>query len=299
MLGAGLIFFLAALQGATELFPVSSLGHAVVVPPLLHLGFRQSDPDFVPVLTVLHLGTAAALLWLYRRQWWRIVAGLARAVQRGGVTESDERLGLMLVVGTIPAGIVGLAFESQLKTLFADPRLASAFLIVNALILLGAEWFRRRDERSRPHHLQQAKNDGGADALTHEVADPQYLRIEGLTLRTAVLVGFSQVSALLPGISRSGVTMAAGLVAGLRHQEAARFSFLLATPIILAAGVLEVTELGPQRPTLLLSAAAAALAGVIAYVSARFLLRYLRFGRLDPFAYYCAALGVTGLVLLR
>ena len=197
MLGAGLIFFLAVLQGASELFPVSSLGHAVVAPPLLHLGFHESDPAFVPVLTMLHLGTAAA-----------------RASQ-------------------------------------------------------------------------------------HAAGDPAYARVEGLHWRTALLVGVCQVAALFPGISRSGVTMAAGLLAGLRHQEAARFSFLLATPIILGAGLLEVPDLGPDRPTALLAAGAAAVAGIIAYVSARFLVRYLRFGRLDPFAYYCAALGIATLIALR
>src|ERR1700686_1059050 len=124
MLGAGLIFFLAVLQGATELFPVSSLGHAVLVPSLLRLNFNPSDPSFVPVLTVLHLGTAAALIVLYRHQWWRIGAGLGRAVVRGGIVESDERLGLMLIVATIPAGFVGLIFESQFKVIFGDPRTA-------------------------------------------------------------------------------------------------------------------------------------------------------------------------------
>lgn len=291
MLGAGLIFFLAALQGATELFPVSSLGHAVVVPPLLHINFRESDPAFVPVLTVLHLGTAAALLLLYRREWWAIVRGFVRAAIRGRVTDPDERLAMMLVVGTIPTGIVGFFFLTPLTSLFGNPRASAAFLIVNAAILLGAEWFRRRDERI--HALR-----AGA-AASHAAGDPSYAGVEGLSLRTALIVGACQIGALFPGISRSGVTMAAGLMAGLRHQEAARFAFLLATPIILAAGVVEVPTLGSGGPTAGVAVGAALLAGVVAYLSARFLLRYLRFGRLDPFAYYCAALGITGLILLR
>jgi undecaprenyl-diphosphatase len=290
MLGAGLIFFLAVLQGATELFPVSSLGHAVLVPPLLHLNFNESDPSFVPILTVLHLGTAAALLVLYRRQWIAIVKGLVRALVRGDIVESDERLGVMLIVGTIPAGFIGLVFKDQFTKIFGDPRAAAAFLIVNGGILLAAELFRRRDERRR--QAQSA-------APTHEVQDPEYMQVEGLNFRTAIIVGFCQVFALFPGISRSGITMAAGLVAGLRHQEAARFSFLLATPVILAAGLLESLDLGKHQATALLALAAAVMAGIVAYISARFLLRYLRFGRLDPFAYYCAALGVTGLILTR
>jgi len=281
MLGAGVILFLAVLQGATELFPVSSLGHAVVVPPLLHLGFRQSDPAFVPVLAMLHVGTATALLILYRRDWWRIVRGFISAVARGAVRTPDERLAVMLLVGTVPAATVGFALESTLKSNFADPHLAAALLIVNAAILLGAEWYRRRDERRQAH------------------GEAQYQDVEHLGWRATVIVGACQVGALFPGISRAGVTMAAGLVAGLRHQQAARFSFLLATPIIMAAGLLEIPDLGPDRPTAFVSVGAAALSGVIAYLSARFLLRYLRSGRLDPFAYYCAALGVAGLVLIR
>jgi undecaprenyl-diphosphatase len=291
MLSAGLIFFLAALQGVTELFPVSSLGHAVVVPPLIGLNFQESSPAFVPVLAVLHLGTAAALLFLYRRDWARIVVGFVRAALQGRIDGPDQRLAIMLIVGSVPAGIVGFLLQDPLKSLFANPRLAAAFLIVNGGILLTAEMFRRRDERRR------AVSD--APVLAHEEDDPAYERIEGLSLRTTVIVGFFQAGALIPGISRSGITMAAGLVAGLRHEEAARFSFLLATPIILAAGLFELPDLGSDAPTLLVAIGAAALAGVVAYASARFLLRYLRSGRLDPFAYYCAALGVAGLIFIH
>jgi len=291
MLGAGLIFFLAALQGLTELFPVSSLGHAVVVPPLVGLNFRETDPAFVPVLTLLHLGTAGALLVLYRRDWARIISGFFRAAVHGRIDDPDQRMAIMLVVGTIPTGVVGLLLQNPLKSLFGDPRAASAFLIVNGGILFAAEMFRRRDERRR---------EAAATAvLAHEVGDPRYARIEGLSLRTALFVGAFQAGALLPGISRSGITMAAGLVAGLRHEEAARFSFLLATPIILAAGLLEVPSLGTDGPTALVAVGAAVVSGVVAYASARFLLRYLRLGRLDPFAYYCAALGVAGLVFIH
>jgi undecaprenyl-diphosphatase len=291
VLSAGLIFFLAALQGLTELFPVSSLGHAVVVPPLLGINFQETSPAFVPVLTLLHLGTAGALIVLYRRDWARIVAGFFRAAVHGRIDDPDQRMAIMLVVGTIPTGVIGFLLQNPLKSLFGDPRAASAFLIVNGGILFAAELFRRRDERRREA--------ASSAVLEHEVGDPQYARIEGLSLRTALFVGAFQAGALLPGISRSGITMAAGLVAGLRHEEAARFSFLLATPIILAAGLLEVPSLGSDAPTALVGVGAAIVSGVVAYASARFLLRYLRLGRLDPFAYYCAALGVAGLVFIH
>ena len=292
MLSAGVILFLAVLQGATELFPVSSLGHAVVVPALFHLSFRESDTDLVPVLALLHLGTAGALLILYRDQWWRIIRGFVSAALRGTIETSDERLAMMLVIGTIPAGVVGFFFVDQLTKLFGDPRAASAFLIVNAAILAGAEVYRRRDERRR-------RAEQHVSATRHADGDPNYVGVERLTLRTALIVGACQAAALFPGISRSGVTMAAGLVAGLRHEEAARFAFLLATPIILAAGLFEVPNLSGSGSTLLIGAGGAVLAGAVAYLSARFLLRYLRFGRLDPFAYYCAALGAAGLIFIR
>ncbi len=283
---ATLVIFLAALQGATELFPVSSLGHAVVVPALFNLDVDPSAPSFVPFLTLLHLGTGFALLFLYREQWWRIVRGFVNAAIRGRIENSDERLAFLLVVATIPAGAVGVALETPLKSLFAHPRTAAIFLIVNGCILAGAEMLRRREERRRG-------SGSGADR------EQRFGRVEDLSFTRAVLVGIFQVSSLLPGISRSGVTMAGGLVAGLRHTEAVRFAFLLATPIILGAGLLEVPQLPGSGAPLGLYTAGAVIAGVIAYASARVLVKYFEIGRLDPFAGYCAALGVTGLIILR
>jgi undecaprenyl-diphosphatase len=275
------------LQGATELFPVSSLGHAVLVPTFFHWSYRQSDPTFVPFLTLLHLGTAGALLVLYWRDWLAIIAGFVRAAIRGRIETPAERLAMLLVVGTIPAGVVGVVLESQLKRLFASPRSAAIFLCVNAVILFGAELLRRRSER-RAHLEGKAR----------EEQEAAYLDTERLGFKAAALVGVCQVLALLPGISRSGITMAGGLLAGLRHQEAARLSFLLATPIIAAAGLLEVPQLVSTSAPLLTYSLAALVAGVAAYLSARFLIRYFRWGRLDPYAYYCATLGLVSLVLL-
>jgi undecaprenyl-diphosphatase len=272
---------LGLLQGATELFPVSSLGHAVVIPTLLHWRYRQSDPGFVPFLVLLHLGTAGALLVLYWREWGRIIAGFFRAAFRGRIVSEDERLAMLLVAGTVPGGAVGALLENPIKSLFATPFVAAVFLIVNGLILLVAEVLRRRDESAR-------RQDEG-----------DYRRAQQLGFRAAVIVGACQALALIPGISRSGVTMAGGLVAGLRHQEAARFSFLLATPIIAAAGVLEIPQLLARKGPLGEYLLAGLLAALAAYASARFLLRYFRSGRLDPYGWYCIALGAVALVLLR
>ena len=279
---------LGLLQGATELFPVSSLGHAVIIPSLLHWSYKQSDPTFLPFLTLLHLGTAGALLILYRKDWVRISAGFFRAALRGRIKDDDERLAMLLVVGTVPSGVVGVFFQKQLQALFASPRLAAGFLIVNGVLLLGSELLRRRAERRA--------NLAGRDREQQEQA---FAEADRLSFRAAALVGFCQVLALFPGISRSGVTIGGGLLAGLRHQEAARFAFLLATPIILAAGLLEVPELLHPGVPLASYGLSAVLAGIAAYVSARFLIRYFRSGRLDPYAYYCLALGLVTLLLLR
>jgi undecaprenyl-diphosphatase len=276
------------LQGATELFPVSSLGHAVILPTLLHWSYKQTDPSFLPFLVLLHLGTAGALVILFWRDWLVIVRGFFTAAVRGSIKTPPERLAMLLVVGTVPTGVVGVFFQHQLQSLFASPRIAASLLIVNGLILLGAEVLRRRAER-------RAK----LERREREEQEAAFIEIDGLSFRAALLVGACQILALFPGISRSGSTMAGGLLAGLRHQEAARFSFLLATPIIGAAGLLEVPELLTPGVPLASYLFAALLAGLAAYASARFLIRYFRSGRLDPYGYYCLAAGALSLLLLR
>jgi len=278
--------FYGILQGGSELFPVSSLGHAVVVPPLLHIPVRESDPDFLPFLVLLHIGTATALIVLYWRQWARIVVAFVRSAVTGRLRGGDDRLAWLLVVGTVPAGLIGFIFQKPLQSLFAQPRLVAGFLVINGALLLAAELLRRRDERR-----------AGMERRDPSLEAKQFRTAEEMSFRSAALVGLCQVLPLFPGLSRSGSTMAGGLIAGLRHEEALRFSFLLATPIILAAGLLEVPTLAgsPSLGAMLLGGV---VAGLTAYASARFLVRYFRVGRLDPYAYYCAALGVLGLVFL-
>jgi undecaprenyl-diphosphatase len=266
----------AVLQGITELFPVSSLGHAVVLPALLGWRIDQHAQDFLPFLVVLHVGTAAALLLYFWRDWIDIalaVLGLGQREQRAG----HLRLLALIVVGTIPAVIVGFALEKPIRNLFGTPSVAASFLIVNGVLLFAAERMKR----------------GGGQSL------------DTLNWRNAFVIGIWQTLALIPGISRSGTTMIGGLLAKLHHKEAARFSFLLATPVILGAAVLEVPKLlhaqtaGNGLGSLALLSGV--VAGVTAYLSVAFLMRYFRkhdFDALDPFAYYCVAAGLVSLGLL-
>jgi undecaprenyl-diphosphatase len=280
--------FMGLLQGATELFPVSSLGHAVLIPSLLRWSFRQSDPAFVPFLVLLHLGTATALLVLYWRQWIDIVRGFFLAAVRGRISTDAERLAMLLMTGTIPAAVLGVFLENRIKELFASPYAAAGFLIVNGALMLGAELLRRRAERR-----------AAGEAATRTEQEDRFADAAHISFVAAALVGACQALAFLPGISRSGITIGGGLLAGLRHQEAARFSFLLATPVILGAGLIEVPQLFAGGVPVAEYLAAAVLSGIAAYVSARFLLRYFRVGRLDPYGWYCAAAGLLSLALLH
>jgi len=276
------------LQGATELFPVSSLGHAVLIPSLLRWSFKQSDPSFLPFLVLLHLGTATALVVLYRQEWLAIIRGFFTAAIRGQIQTDTERLAMLLLVGTIPAAVLGVFLQTKIKNLFASPSEAAVFLVVNGVLMIGFEVLRRRAERRAV-----------VTAASRVEQEEQFAQAERISFRAAAVVGACQALAFLPGISRSGVTIGGGLLAGLRHEEAARFSFLLATPVILGAGIVEVPQLFASGVPIAEYLAGAVLSGIAAYASARFLLRYFRSGRLDPYGVYCIAAGLVSLALLH
>lgn len=271
------------LQGITELFPVSSLGHSVFIPALLgwdDIARSQSagESPYLAFLVGLHVATAIALLIYFRQDWDRIVRGLLRSTRNRRIETSDERLGWLLIVATIPTGIIGLLFEHSLRTIFAKPLAASLFLTVNGVILLVGERARRHAVKGAPVPVT------GADPT----AEPARHRLATLDFKEAGVVGVAQTAALFAGVSRSGVTMVAGLVRGLDHEDAARFSFLLATPIILAAGVYKLPDLlGPLgdgiRGQVLVGSIAAGLA---AFAAVRFLVRYFETRTLTPFAIY-------------
>lgn len=276
---------IAVLQGLTELFPVSSLGHAVVLPSLLGWRLDQHATDFLPFLVVLHVGTAAALLLYFRRDWTDIALGLL-GQQRSMEAAVARRLFGLIVVATLPAIVVGFTLEHWLRTVFGSPIAAAAFLIVNGFVLFAGERLRRRAALGDRRDL--------AEASWHD----------------ALLIGLFQVTALFPGISRSGATIVGGLLIGFRHEDAARFSFLLATPIILGAAVLEIPKLfhvSPETTPAVFSGSLIWLAGIVAgltaYGSTAFIMRYFRSHEespaLDPFAYYCWGAGGMALIWLQ
>ena len=268
---------IAILQGATELFPVSSLGHAVVLPALLHWHLDQHAPNFLPFLVMLHLGTATALLGYFWHDWWMILTGLLGIGGSHQVRES-RRVFLLIVIATIPAVIIGFVLEKFFRNLFGAPAVAAAFLIVNGALLLFGEKLRGRGRGQR--------------------------ELSTLTRMDALTIGCWQCTALIPGISRSGATIVGGLLRGIDHEGAARFSFLIATPIILGATVLEVPKLLHVHIAAGiggLAVIAAVVAGVTALLSTIFLMRYFRnhdAWALNPFAYYCFLAGAVSLGVL-
>ncbi len=278
------------LQGITELFPISSLGHSVLLPAFLGwdnvVGAQAAQESFyLAFLVGLHVATAIALLIYFRDTWRAIIYGFFRTLRHRKVETPDERLAWLLIIATIPAGLVGLLFEHSLRTVFAKPTAAGAFLIVNGLILALGEALRRRSAVS-------VMADGHGSE--REVDRP----LAALKPREAGVVGFAQVLALFAGISRSGVTMVAGLLTGLDHEDAARFSFLLATPIIFAAGVYKLPDLiGPNGDGVRGQVVVGSIcAGLAAYGAVRFLMRWFETRTLTPFAIYSVVIGTIAVV---
>ncbi|MGB8647507.1 MAG: undecaprenyl-diphosphate phosphatase [Anaerolineae bacterium] len=274
---------LGLLQGLAELFPISSLGHSIILPKLLGWQIQQDDNSFVVFLVATHLATAMVLLGFFWRDWLRILSGLVRSLRQREISETDPdaKLAWLLVVATIPAGILGLALEHPLQSLFASAQSAAFFLILNGFLLLGAERLRRK--------------------ATEETTIPDSdVRIARLKWGQAIIVGVAQAIALIPGFSRTGASMAGSLGVGLSREDAARYSFLLATPIIGAAAVLKLPELALSGETQVLGplAVGALCAAGAAFLTVRFLTRYFRTNTLTPFAIYCLVAGAVSSALL-
>jgi undecaprenyl-diphosphatase len=263
---------MAVLQGVTELFPVSSLGHAVILPRLLNWGVDEKAPDWLAYLVVMHLGTSIALFVFFWRDWLNFLRSLVSVPDERAKT--DRRTFFYVILATIPAVLVGSVFRKLLGDAFAAPAIAAAFLIVNGFILYFGD----------------------------RVGEESVGSLGQLNWKGALAVGFAQCLALIPGISRSGATMVAGIVAGLKHSEAARFSFLMGAPIILAANVYEAPKLMKEGATLgPMALLSGIVAGIFAYLSLTLLMRYFNrheFEAMSPFAYYCWAAGVIALGII-
>jgi undecaprenyl-diphosphatase len=292
-----------AFQGVTELFPVSSLGHSILVPALVggrwahDLNVSASESPYLAFIVGLHVATAVALLVFFWRDWLRIVAGFVSSLRYRRLRTPGERLAWLLIVGTIPVGICGLLLEHLFRTTLGRPVPAAAFLIANGVVLYGAELLRRRADIPLPAPATTAAGGPGSAREVDAAADA---RLAQMSLGRATLIGSAQVLALLPGLSRSGVTMAAGLLRGLSHEDAARFSFLLATPVILAAGALKIPDLvGPLGAGIHGPIIAGSIASFVsAYLAVRFLTRYFETRTLTPFAVYCVLFGTASLIWL-
>ncbi len=293
---------IGAFQGVAELFPVSSLGHSVLIPALVggswarDLDVSAPESPYLAYIVGLHVATAIALIVYFWRDWVRIVGGLLTSIARREVRTADQRLAWLLVLATIPVGLVGLLAEHWFRTTLAKPVPTACFLMVNGVVLLAAEALRRRQAVAADHGRPL-----DSVYVDERVSGPESdVRLAGQPVVPAVLIGSAQIFALAPGISRSGITMVAGMLRGLSREDAARFSFLLATPVILAAGALKLGDLfGPLgdgiRGQVLLGSL---LSGVGAYLSVRFLTRYFADRSLRPFGAYCLLAGAVSLVVL-
>ncbi len=291
------------LQGVTELFPISSLGHSVLVPAWLNWNVivksqSQSESPYLAFVVGLHVATALALLVYYWRDWRDVIPAAFRVLGRRKVTDRNEHLAWLLIVATIPAGLTGLVLEHALRTLFAKPFAAALFLTVNGVVLFLGEWLRRR--RIAEALVCEPVPALASEEVVNELAERTHTvrTVEDMTWREALVIGVAQIGALFAGISRSGITMVAGLARGLDHEEAARFSFMLATPIIFAAGVYKLPDLmghlgdGIRGEVL----AGSVAAGIAAYIAVRFLVRFYRSNNLVPFAIYCLAAGAISMI---
>ena len=269
------------LQGITELFPVSSLGHSVILPTLLGWQIDQNSSTFLIFIIATHFATALVLFIFFFKDWVLIIKGIVRSLRNRFINPNDtyEKLGWMIIIATIPVGILGILFQEKVQALLASAKYVSLFLILNGLMLYGAEYLRKNKAISV---------DRDVDA-----------KVSKISWFDSIKVGLAQCIALIPGFSRTGSTLGAGLFVGLDHEASARFSFLLATPVIFAASVLKLPELLQADANTSLPIIVGALMSALgAYVSIKFLSKYFKTKTLTPFAIYCIVAGALSFIIL-
>src|SRR5581483_10238918 len=267
-------------QGISELFPISSLGHSVLLPQILKWQIDQSNDNFLIFLVATHFATAIILFLFYLKDWILIIGGVIRSLFKRNLKDNYYgRLGWLIILGTAPAGLLGLLFQKKIQNILAVPLLVAVVLILNGMMLWWAEIIRNRN-----------------NVRTTEGGDE---RLSKMRWSSSLWIGLSQSLALIPGFSRTGTTMAGGLLAGYHHEDAARFSFLLTTPLILAAAILKLPALFKiADPALLMTVTIGSVsAAIAAYFSVRFLIRFFKSKTLKPFAIYCVAAGIICLII--
>jgi undecaprenyl-diphosphatase len=283
---------LGVIQGVGELFPVSSLAQTILIPAMLGWQINQQGSDFLSFVVALHLATAIALVLYFWKDWQEVLTAYLGSLQRRKlVYDANSKFAWLLVAGTIVVGAIGLVFEKKFRVFFDNPRyywIVALILVCNGLLMLVGDYLKHKASRQA----------GGDSTDPSAMAPRQRKRADELSFIDGAAVGAAQTFALVPGVSRSGVTIVAGLLAGLSYEEASRFSFMLATPVIGLAALLKVPSLLKDHEALKNAIPAAVLAGVTAYLSVAFLMRYFKHHRLSPFGYYCILSGAVAMAML-
>lgn len=306
---------LGLVQGVTELFPVSSLGHAVLIPAYIggswakDLSMTNADSPYLALIVALHVATALALLLFFRDDWVRVIKGLVSSIQRKRIKTPYEKLAWLLIFSTIPVGVAGVILDKILRTSLGKPVYAGAFLMLNGIVLYiaekgvgGSSGQAKAQRGGRRGRGAPAPDTGVRELDKHGRELPPDIasdvRLARLSTKNAMMVGAAEIAGLFPGLSRSGATIAAGLFKGLSREDAARFAFLLATPVILLAGIYKMPTLLEKQyadwrgPAL----AGAVVAFIASYFSVKFLVRYFENKSLIPFAIYCVIAGLVSVV---
>ena len=271
------------IQGLTELFPISSLGHAILIPAWIGGSFKQfisEENDAYLLITIaMHLASSVALFLVFRKRWVGLIAGSYKAVKSKNYQSTPFRVLGYIVIATIPVGVLGLALDDYFQDIFGKPQYSALFLTVNGLILITAERLSKRD-------------------VLHEFHDSDAEIDRRVNAKTALAIGFGQSLALFAGISRFGVTMSAGLVRKLNHSVASDFAFLLSLPVILGASVVKLPELFTTDTRLALGQifVGSIVSFFATYVSVTFLVRWFKTKTLYPFAIYCLAFGMISMI---